>query len=137
MIKIYDMSKIDQEMKNEFYMFMGKYFAEQTYKKQIEYLVNRDTNVWFVYIINKEVLGFTAINKTNKIVLEHSFVEESSRNNGIWTKLNNVRFDYINKLDMNIIEVYTKVEWLKDKWIKEGFEIFRQTKNFFFLRKVL
>lgn len=137
MIKIYDMSKIDQETKNEFYMFMGKYFAEQVYKKQIEYLVNRDTNVWFVYIISKEVLGFTAINKTNKIVLEHSFVEESSINNGIWTKLNNVRFDYINKLDMNIIEVYTKVEWLKDKWIKEGFEIFRQTKNFFFLRKVL
>lgn len=68
------------------------------------------------------------------MVFEHSYVEEPYRKKGIWKKLNENRFKYASNKNKPI-EVITKEEFLKDYWIKNGFEVYRQNGRYYYLRR--
>lgn len=126
----------------EFYGLMGKYFAEPKYKKEMPYLINRDTNIWFIAFkkgpkaFDKMTLvGFGAVNETkNKIVFEHSFVEEKFRGNGVWKEINDARFEYARYASLPM-EVITKELYLQKYWEDNGFEVFKTNGRYTYLRK--
>lgn len=47
--------------KNEFYMTMGKYFAERIYRKRLPYLINDKDKVWYLFFKNHELAGFCGV----------------------------------------------------------------------------
>lgn len=119
----------------EFYALMGKFFAESKYQKEMPYMVNRATNVWFLAFKEDALVGFGAVNELkNKIVLEHSYVEEEYRKLGIWKLINEARFEY-SKFKVLPIEVITKEDYLKKYWLENGFEIFKTNGRYNYLRK--
>ncbi len=121
--------------RGEFYSLMGKFFAEPAYKKQLPYLVNRESNIWFVAINNDVVIGFVAINETKKIIkLEHDFVEEAYRKNKIYEKLNGTRLAYV-KDASKALDVIVKEAHLIQYWSKLGFKEYRQNGTYHYLRK--
>lgn len=130
-IKIYE-GNYDR---TEFYSIMGKYFAEKKYKEEMPYLENKDGNVWFLAFEDNELLGFGSVEiMKNKALLSHSYVEEEHRQKGIWSAINKERLQYA-KQHNKPIEVITKEEFLKDYWLKHGFEIKRKNGSYYYLRK--
>lgn len=118
-----------------FYSLMGKYFAEANYRRQMPYLLNRPTNIWFLVFEKHNIIGFGAINESStKIVFEHSFVEGEYRNKGIWKKINDARIEY-SKDKNKILEVITKEDYLEKYWIDKGFIEYRQNGRYKYLRK--
>lgn len=119
----------------EFYSYMGKYFAEKKYQKEMPYLVNRDTNIWFLAFEGNALVAFAAVNEMKgKIVMEHSYVEEEYRKNSIWKRLNEIRLDYA-KEHNKPVEVITKEAHLMDYWINNGFTVYRQSGRYHYLRR--
>lgn len=122
--------------KGKFYSIMGKYFAEPKYKKQLQYMSNKESSVWFLVFEMNKLLGFGSINVLkDKIVFESSFVEEDYRKKGIWKQLNESRFKYAESKKLPI-EVITKEEYLKKYWIEKCFSVYRQNGRYSYLRKV-
>ena len=78
----------------EFYSLMGKFFAEKKYKKELPYLINKDTDIWFL-VFNKNILiAFAAINELKrKLIFEHLYIEEKFRDKDIWKMLNEKRLE--------------------------------------------
>lgn len=121
--------------RKEFYGLMGKYFAEKQYTKEMPYLENKKSHVWFIAFENNTIIGFGSVETLeNKILLSHSFVEKDYRNAGIWSAINKYRLTFANMRNKPI-EVITKEEYLRDYWIKQGFEIFRKNGSYYYLRK--
>lgn len=121
--------------KTEFYAHMGKYFAELKYKNEMPYLSNKDGSMWILAFEGDELIAFASLHELkNKIMLEHSYVEEAHRKKGIWKKLNEIRFKYASGKNKPV-EVITKEDHLKEYWIKNGFEVYRQNGRYFYLRK--
>lgn len=130
--------KFKNEM-SEFYGFMGKYFAEPKYKKEMPYMVNKEGMVWFVvmeeFSVGYEVIGFGSVNETkNKIIFESSYVEELHRKKNIWKKINEMRLEFAISKNKPV-EVITQYEYLKDYWIKNGFEEYRKNGKYIYLRR--
>lgn len=121
--------------KTEFYTYLGKYFAEPNYRKEMPYLSNKEGSVWILVFEGDELIAFASLHELkNKIMLEHSYVEDTYRKKGIWKKLNELRFKYASDKNKPI-EVITKEDHLKEYWIKNGFEVYRQNGRYFYLRK--
>lgn len=120
---------------NEFYKVMGKYFAEQPYKKEMPYMVNRETNVWFLALEGKTVIGFGAVNiLKNKVILEHSYVEKEYREKGVWKLINDARLSYAKCLCLPL-EVITKEQHLQKYWKEQGFAEFKKNGSYTYFRK--
>jgi predicted GNAT family acetyltransferase len=114
---------------------MGKYFAEPKYKNEMPYLSNKEGSMWILAFEDNGLIAFASLHELkNKIILEHSYVEENHRKKGIWKKLNELRFKYASDKNKPI-EVITKEDHLKEYWIKNGFEVYRQNGRYFYLRK--
>ena len=47
--------------KNEFYMIMGKYFAERIYRKRLPYLINDRDKIWHLFYLDDTLAGFAGI----------------------------------------------------------------------------
>ena len=121
--------------KSKFYSHMGKYFAEPKYQKEMPYLANKEGSVWFLVFEGNVLIAFASLHELkNKMVFQHSYVEEPYRKKGIWKKLNENRFKYASNKNKPI-EVITKEEFLKDYWIKNGFEVYRQNGRYYYLRR--
>jgi hypothetical protein len=121
--------------KSKFYSAMGKFFAEPQYRKEMPYMNNKDSKVWFLCYEMNKFLGFGAIDiLKNKAILESSFVIEEYRKNGIWKEINKARLKYL-KDKKKTIEVITKEKHLKEYWIKLGFKEYRKSGRYFYLRK--
>jgi len=121
--------------KSKFYSHMGKYFAEPKYQKEMPYLANKEGSVWFLAFEKDTLIAFASLHELkNKIMFEHSYVEEAYRKKGIWKKLNEFRFKYASDKNKPI-EVITKEEHLKKYWINSGFEVYRQNGRYYYLRR--
>jgi predicted GNAT family acetyltransferase len=126
---------IDYSRSAYLYTKIGKYFAEAKYKKEMPYMSNKETNTWFLAFNYYNLVGFGAINElSNKIVLEHSYVEESYRKKGIWKEINEARFKHV-KDKGKTLEVITKEEHLHKYWISKGFIFYRKNGSYSYLRK--
>lgn len=121
----------DEYDKSEFYSLMGKYFAERKYRNMFPYLVNEEDSNWIVALEDEEVVGFTVYEeKKNKIIFDYTFGET----NKIELKLLKERFKAIENINKPI-----ELDITKDNdityWLDKGFEIKKETKNYYFLRK--
>ena len=121
--------------RNKFYSIMGRFFAEPKHIKQLPYMQNKETNVWFLVFEMNKLCGFGSLNELkNKIVFESSFVLEEFRKKGIWKEINKARLKFAEGKNKSV-EVITKEEYLKEFWIKKGFVVYKQNGRYFYLKK--
>ncbi|AVF28869.1 hypothetical protein [Paenibacillus larvae] len=122
--------------RKEFYSHMGKYFAEDQYKRQLPYLKNQDGKVWFVAFGGGEVAAFSSLQeKKNKIVFSSGYVEERYRKSGVWEQMIKLRLDYVSGSDKPI-EIATDKDYLVATLKKYQFNMVRETKNYTFMERV-
>lgn len=121
--------------RSEFYSKMGKYFAEKEYQNELPYLHNEEGKIWFVAMEEGKVAGFASLVIENtKIVLATSYVEPEFRKRGFYKKLIDANMKYCKGIEKPFV-CTTNNEIFKKHLEKLGFEIYRQTKNYWFLRK--
>lgn len=126
MIKIF---KGDYD-RNEFYSIMGKFFAEPFYKKELPYLTNRENTVWYLNIKNGEVVAFSNYEEHKKRV--------EFKTDYFLYSINDLEELIKNKLDDlkgREIETANSNKEIVQLFIKYGFEEYRKTTNYVFLRK--
>ena len=98
--------------KKTFYSLMGESFALKSVRKELPYLDNEPSRIWFVAIHRnptKQVVGFVSLQeKTSKTVLKNDFVYPDYRRNGIYNKLNVKRLEYAKKIGKPLSILATK-----------------------------
>lgn len=123
--------------KREFYFYMGDVFASRDIRNDMPYLYNEEDRVWFLYMIDDELAGFASIqeNKSN-VEFKNDYVLEEHRDSGILEQLLDERLKYLKQNGINK-NIKVAPEKFKDIeiYIKKGFEIYRETKNYVFMRK--
>lgn len=118
-----------------FYSKMGRFFAEERYIRQMPYLRNKPEKVWFTVEINGAVVAFSSIEFPDSYILfTTEYVEPEYRQRGLFTILTKVRFDYCRDLDLPI-RTSTDLSFIKDYYMRQGFEVYRTTKNYWFLSR--
>lgn len=45
----------------EFYRYMGKYFAERIYRKELPYLINDQDKIWYLFFHKEDLMGFCGV----------------------------------------------------------------------------
>jgi GNAT superfamily N-acetyltransferase len=119
--------------KTLFYSKMGRFFAEERYIRQMPYLRNEADRVWFLIENNNRVITFSSLRIMDFYILfTTEYVEAGYRRRGLFKALTDVRFEYCRELDMPV-HTATNIEFIKDYYIKRGFEVYRTTKNYWFL----
>jgi len=119
--------------KTLFYSKMGRFFAEERYIRQMPYLRNEADRVWFLIENNNRVIAFSSLRIMDYYVLfTTEYVEAGYRRQGLFSALTDVRFEYCRELDMPV-HTATNIEFIKDYYIRQGFEAYRTTKNYWFL----
>lgn len=115
----------------EFYALMGSFFAEREYRKQMPYLVNEEGRVWIVATEGDQVVGFTSyIVKRTKIDFGYTY---SAKGVELARELNQQRLEKVSGI-RKPIEAFTINGEVED-WLKAGFRVTKETKNYTFLRK--
>lgn len=118
-----------------FYSRMGRFFAEDRYIRQMPYLRNKPEKVWFTVEINRTVVAFSSLEFPDGYILfTTEYVEPDYRRRGLFKLLTKMRFDYCRELDLPI-RTSTNLPFIKDYYLRQGFEVYRATKNYWFLSR--
>lgn len=118
-----------------FYSKMGRFFAEERYVRQMPYLRNKPEKVWFTVEIDGVVVAFSSIEfPSSYILFTTEYVEPKYRQRGLFKILTEVRFDYCRDLNLPI-RTSTDLSFIKDYYMRQGFEVYRTTKNYWFLSR--
>lgn len=118
--------------RKEFYSHMGKYFAEDQYKRKLPYLKNEDGKVWFIAFDSNEVVAFSSLQeKKTKIIFGSEYVEKS--HNHLWEQMIKLRLDYVSS--DKPIEIVTDKSDLVLILKKYHFNVTRETKNYTFMER--
>lgn len=118
-----------------FYSKMGRFFAEERYIRQMPYLCNKPEKVWFTIERDGSVVAFSSLEFPGEYILfTTEYVETRYRRHGFFNALTQARFEYCRGLNMPI-HTSTNLEFIKDYYIKQGFKVYRATKNYWFLCK--
>lgn len=121
--------------KTLFYSKMGRFFAEEKYTRQMPYLRNEPDRIWFTIEKNSRVIAFSSLRiRDDYILFTTEFVEFGYRRQGLFKALTDIRFDYCRDMDMPILTA-TNIEFIKEYYENQGFEVYRTTKNYWFLRR--
>lgn len=116
-----------------FYAKMGRFFAEERYIRQMPYLLNKPDKVWFTIERNERVIAFSSLEfRDDYILFTTEYVEGRYRRNGLFRALTDARFAYCEELDLPI-KTSTNIGFIRDYYLRRGFEIYRSTKNYWFL----
>lgn len=121
--------------KGEFYSLMGKFFAERKYRKMMPYLVNEDNRVWYLVVKNNEVVAFiTYIEKLGRINIGYCYIDSRAENSKL---IEHNLITTIYNIGNEIKDMYVDIEKGMDKeeYINLGFEIYKETTNYWFLVK--
>jgi len=112
---------------------MGRFFAEERFVRLMPYLRNKYGTVWFTIERKGEVVAFASLLVKDEYVLfTTEYVEAGYRGQGLFRELTNARFEYCRKLNKPI-RTSTNIGFIKDYYLKRGFEVYRTTKNYWFL----
>lgn len=118
-----------------FYSKMGRFFAEERYLRQLPYLRNKPEKVWFTVEVGGTVVAFSSIEfPDGSILFTTEYVEPEYRRRGLFKILTKVRFDYCRDLDLPI-RTSTNLPFIKGYYLQQGFEVYRTTKNYWFLSR--
>lgn len=72
----------------EFWAFMGPFFAQRKYRREMPYLVDDEGYVWYLAMDGDILLGFAAVHAMkDHSVVSGLYVREDQRGNGIAKKL--------------------------------------------------
>lgn len=52
---------IDTCNNDEFYRYMGRFFAERIFRKELPYLINDNEKIWYLFFDQKELAGFCGV----------------------------------------------------------------------------
>ncbi|NWL89125.1 MULTISPECIES: GNAT family N-acetyltransferase [unclassified Paenibacillus] len=116
-----------------FYSKMGRFFAEERYIRQMPYLRNESDRIWFLIERNGMVVAFSSLRIMDEYILfTTEYVEPGYRKQGLFKALTAARFAYCEELNMPI-RTSTALEYIKNYYLEQGFEIYRTTRNFWFL----
>ncbi len=121
--------------KSEFYSLMGKFFAERKYRKMMPYLVNEDNRVWYVVIENNEVVAFiTYLEKLGRINIGYCYISDKIEDKKI---LESNLITSVHNIGNETKNMYVDIEKGMDKeeYINLGFEVYKETTNYWFLVK--
>ncbi|RFZ76115.1 hypothetical protein DS742_25415 [Lacrimispora amygdalina] len=119
--------------KELFYSKMGRFFAEEQYLRRMPYLRNESDRIWFVIERDGKVIAFSSLRIMDEYVLfTTEYVEEGHRRQGLFKALTDIRFKYCSGLDMPI-RTATNVDFIRDYYIRRGFDVYRATKHYWFL----
>ena len=122
-----------------FYSKMGRFFAETRYIRQMPYLRNRPDRVWFTIEKDERVIAFSSIEFNDEYVeFTTEFTEARYRQMGLFRALTDARFEYCREYcrEQNVpIKTSTNIEYIKDYYVRKGFEVYRMTRNYWFLRR--
>lgn len=122
-----------------FYSKMGRFFAEERYIRQMPYLRNRPDRVWFTIEKDDRVVAFSSVEFNDEYVeFTTEYVEARHRGKGLFRTLTEARFEYCRDYcrDMNVpIKTATNIEFIKDYYVRRGFEVYRTTRYYWFLRR--
>lgn len=120
-----------------FYSKMGRFFAEERYIRQMPYLRNRPDRVWFTIEKDERVIAFSSVEFNDEYVeFTTEYVESRYRGKGLFRTLTDARFEYCRDYcrEFNVpIKTATNIELIKDYYVRRGFEIYRTTRNYWFL----
>lgn len=116
-----------------FYSKMGRFFAEEKYIRRMPYLRNKREKVWFTMERDRQVIAFSSLEFPGEYVLfTTEWVEPRYRRKGLFKALTDIRFEYCRELGWPI-KTSTNLAFIKNYYIKQGFRIYRTTKNYWFL----
>ena len=119
--------------KAQFYAKMGRFFAENRYIRQMPYLRNESDRTWFLIERGGRVVAFASLRILDEYILfTTEYVEAGFRGQGLFKLLTEARFHYCLELDMPI-RTATGIPYIRDYYIRRGFEVYRETKNYWFL----
>jgi len=105
-------------------------------RKELGYPISSEPGqLWWVYMNSENVLiGFcSAIFKDNEVHFCHDYIYPEFRNKGLYDKLFNERIDCKEIFTFPITAVATPMSL--NTYIRYGFEIIKQSKNYTWLRK--
>lgn len=132
-IKIFKPGAFD---KKEFYSYMGEFFGERTFQREYPYLVNTENTTWIVDIQDSEVEGFTSFEITNRgIEIGDTYVKKKDMQ--LWEKLVGYAVDAAESFYPKLIYVAVSHASERDWFAKNGFELVKTTKNYYFLERAL
>lgn len=90
---------------------IGKYFASAELRKELGGPMSSNDNYhWFVSSHKGEINGFAALEiKKSGVWFRHSYVFESSRNNGVYGELLKARMNFCQQQGVDIVPMITCV----------------------------
>ena len=101
--------------------------------RQMPYLRNEPDRIWFVIEKNNRVVAFSSLRIMDDYILfTTEYVEAAYRRQGLFKALTEVRFAYCGELGMPV-RTATNIEFIRDYYVRQGFNVYRTTKNYWFL----
>lgn len=68
----------------DFYQFMGKFFAERIYRRELPYLVNDQEKIWYLFFDKSNLVGFVGIvMNQNSTAFTDFYILHSYRNDSV------------------------------------------------------
>lgn len=103
----------------EFYYYMGRFFAERIFRKELPYLINDRDKIWYLFFDKKELAGFCGVvMNQNGTTFTDFYVLPSYRN------MNNMKFmaSYMTQMyQAERIRILTNSEEEMTLWVSLGY----------------
>lgn len=116
-----------QYNRNDFYFYMGKFFAERKYRKLMPYLFNEDDMIWCLNIVNEAVTGFISYKENgNKVNIGYCYAGDEKLYKKLLAKIPNKN-------------TYIELEKDFDKTVFEnyGFNVYKESKNYWYMELII
>ena len=110
---------IDTCNNEEFYRYMGRFFAERIFRKELPYLINDSEKIWYLFFDKKELIGFCGVVMTqNSTSFTDFYILYSYRNSKNMEYMCSYMF---NLYRTEHIRILTNSEDEMKMWEKLGF----------------
>ena len=128
---VIEMIKIYNDKHKKFWGLMGPIFGSKEIRKELPYIYHEKDKVWFLKIINDNIIGFcSALEKEKEIVIGNGFVFPDNRGMGYFKELFEFRLEYIlNNFEKKPIKSILKKS-LYNVYNVNGFKIIKSSTNY-------
>jgi GNAT superfamily N-acetyltransferase len=121
--------------KTEFYEHMGDVFSMKTVRRELPYLSNDPSRVWFLAFSGNDLAGFCSLQESETVVdLLCDYVCTAYRGKGVYTRLVDTRMKYASKYNKPM-KIICCGDIFAEMYHRRGFVEVRRTINYRFLTK--